>query len=667
MHPYSRYRTSAFIAVIMLLVAQPAFALKLALVFNDHMVLQRDHIVPVWGNAKPGSEVIVNLDAAKQTIRAGTDGYWRADFPARPASAKPIVIKITGDGETIIINDVLVGDVWFCSGQSNLGVTVSGASGATEELRKANHPNLRLLTFPSGASWVQGDRPSWWTKEQNYPKWNVCTPATAGAFTAVGYVFGTELLGKLNIPVGIINSAFGGAFIEPFIPREVIQQSGKFPKAQETLKRVEKITDEEMRTLEIQNQQWNDDRKLASQLTKGADAGWQRPGFDDSKWETMPMPGFWQETIKLMIDGSVWFRKTINLDAQQAESDRFSFGYLRMQAKVWVNGKEVSVAPGSAGLSSITYAVPPGILKTGANTIAFRIYSTYGVGGLKRINKEDFSLQQSNKPGKVLVDLAGHWRYQIEMGIPQAPMPLRRGRTDFTVPGVIWNAMIAPFTPFPVRGIIWYQGESNVSRADEYAELLPLLINTWRSEWKDSTLPFLIVQLPNYMPRVAEPGESDWAKLRAAQDRALALPQTAMAVTYDVGEESELHPRNKRTVGERLALLAENMVYELIKSEQARSPRAINARRRGNTVEIRFEPAVKLRTKDGKPPREIAIAGADGKFVWAKAKVKGNTLYISTGNVSDPKRIRHAWANNPDANLISHSGLPVAPFDIPVL
>jgi sialate O-acetylesterase len=641
-------------------------SLKPAAIFSDHMVLQRNRLIPVWGKATPGAAVQVDLDGAVQTVATGSDGAWRADFPPRTASTKPIWIQVSANGDTSTFRDVLVGDVWFCSGQSNLGVTVSGAKNAALELKNADHPNLRLYTIPTSASWNPGDTPSYRPKGSPDPVWNVCTPANAAVFAAVGYVFGSELLKKLDVPIGVINSAFGGAFIEPFIPREVIKKSGKFPKAQEIIKRTEAITDDEMRTLETQSIKWNDDRQQASVSVKSVQAGWQLPDFDDSKWATMPMPGFWQESAKLKIDGTVWFRRTLHLDASQAGADRFSFGYLRMAVRVWINGKEVSVAPETVGLSGISYAIPPGTLKAGDNTIAFRIYSMYGIGGLKKINKEDFSLQQVAHPRVVLTDLAGDWRYGIEAGIPQTAQPMRQGRTDYAVPGVIWNAMVLPVVPFPVRGIVWYQGESNVNRPDEYAELLPLLINTWRSEWKDPAMPFLIVQLPNYQPHLGEPAESNWARLRAAQDTTLRLPNTGMVVTYDVGDEKDLHPRNKRPVGERLALLAENMVYRTLKPAVARSPRAISAKYSGAWVEVHFDPGVTLKTKDGQPPREIAIAGADGKFVWAKAKIKGTVLLISTENSTTPKYIRYAWADNPDANLTSEAGLPVAPFGMTI-
>lgn len=665
MHRIHRY--SLLVGLIFLGFANTSSAFELAGVFSDHMVLQRNRTIPVWGKAQPGSVVIVNLDGSERRTSANSDGSWRVEFLARTASKDPIVLKASGDGQTVTISDILVGDIWFCSGQSNMGVSVSGAKNATEELKNANYPLLRLFNFPSGASWTPGDRPSWWMKDQTYPKWFVCSPATVGGFTAVGYVFGSGLLKKTDVPVGIINAAFGGALIEPFIPRDLIRNSGKFPVAQRYLQKADTITAEKMKVLEAANIKWNEDRKLALNSMKSIDEGWHRPNFNDTEWKTAAMPGFWQETVGLKADGVVWFRHTFNLDAQQSLSDRFSLGYVRIQVRTWINGVEVQTAPEAAGLSSIKYAIPAGVLKTGSNTIAIRIYNPYGPGGLKRINKNDFSLQQhSGKEDKLVLDLATNWRYKAEYSIPQEPMPLTQGRTHFTVPGVIYNAMIAPFTSFPVTGVVWYQGESNVSRADEYAELLPLLINTWRNEWKNPAMPFLIVQLPNYQPRVDHPTESDWAKLRAAQDKALSLPNTAVAVTYDAGEEAELHPRDKRTVAERLAFLAEEMVYHTRSRANAVSPRVSSATIKGKKIIINFDPVVKLKTADRKSPRGVAIAGADKKFRWAKASIKGKTLLIKDKEIAGITYIRYAWADNPDANLTSEAGLLVSPFEIKV-
>jgi sialate O-acetylesterase len=641
------------------------FALELSPVFSDHMVLQRDRPIPIWGKAMPASAITVILDGTTKKTVAGGNGEWRIDFPARTASALPIVIQVSGEQQVLTVSDVLTGDVWLCSGQSNLGVNVSGAKGAAAEIKNADYPQLRLYTIIPAACWLPGERPSW-TSTDEKPKWNVCTPQTAANFTAVGYVFGSELFKKTGVPVGVINAAFGGAPIEPFIPREIIKNSGRFPAAQELIKRMEKISDAAQEDLFMQAKKYYAVRKDALESNTSVVAGWQERNFDDTKWKLLAMPGYWQENAKLNIDGSVWFRKTIRLDAAQAQADRLALGYLRMNIRIWVNGKEILTAPEATGLSNPKYAIPPGTIAPGENTIAFRIYSMYGVGGVKKISPEDFSLLQSSKPANVLVDLSGNWKYEVEAGVKQERNPLQNGRTDLKVPGVVWNAMIAPLVPLPVRGVVWYQGESNVSQPEEYAELLPLMINTWRADWKDPHLAFLIVQLPNYAARLHDPSESTWARLRQAQDKALSLPNTAMAVTFDVGDEFDLHPRNKRPVGERLALLAEQMVYGLIKPEQALSPRVLSAVRSGNTVVIRFTPASALQTMDGQAPREIAVAGTDRKFVWAKAKIKGKTLVIYGDGISSTKYIRYAWANNPDINLVSKAGLLVAPFEIAV-
>jgi sialate O-acetylesterase len=641
------------------------FALELSPVFSDHMVLQRDRPIPIWGKAMPASAITVILDGTTKKTVAGGNGEWRIDFPARTASALPIVIQVSGEQQVLTVSDVLTGDVWLCSGQSNLGVNVSGAKGAAAEIKNADYPQLRLYTIIPAACWLPGERPSW-TSTDEKPKWNVCTPQTAANFTAVGYVFGSELFKKTGVPVGVINAAFGGAPIEPFIPREIIKNSGRFPAAQELIKRMEKISDAAQEDLFMQAKKYYAVRKDALESNTSVVAGWQERNFDDTKWKLLAMPGYWQENAKLNIDGSVWFGKTIRLDAAQAQADRLALGYLRMNIRIWVNGKEILTAPEATGLSNPKYAIPPGTIAPGENTIAFRIYSMYGVGGVKKISPEDFSLLQSSKPANVLVDLSGNWKYEVEAGVKQERNPLQNGRTDLKVPGVVWNAMIAPLVPLPVRGVVWYQGESNVSQPEEYAELLPLMINTWRADWKDPHLAFLIVQLPNYAARLHDPSESTWARLRQAQDKALSLPNTAMAVTFDVGDEFDLHPRNKRPVGERLALLAEQMVYGLIKPEQALSPRVLSAVRSGNTVVIRFTPASTLQTMDGQAPREIAVAGTDRKFVWAKAKIKGKTLVIYGDGISSTKYIRYAWANNPDINLVSKAGLLVAPFEIAV-
>ncbi len=591
--------------------------------FGDHMVLQRNVVLPIWGWAAPGEPVTVRL--AGKTQRAVTDptGVWRVSLPKLRAGG-PYTLTVKGHS-TVTCADVLIGEVWLCSGQSNMAVPLSYAATGEQAIRAAHCPSLRLFS-------------SWYASRQTAQvacggAWRVSTPESARGFSAVAYFFGRKLQHELGVPVGVIQAAVGATAIESWINRAGIAGDPELKGLGESA-----------------------DRETAKYPADVDDTGWQAPDLPDADWREMTQPQGWDAAKAGMVslDGVVWLRRAVTIPAGWAgKALTLRFGPIDDSDTTYFNGVPV----GGMDLNNPdvwktprAYAVPAGLVQAGTAEIAVRVSNQFGGGGILG-TPEQMTLAPTDAPGAA-ISLAGPWRYRSAASWPENACPTG-----------LYNGMIAPWTRCAIGGMVWYQGESNAGAAGLYRHLLPAMITGWRAAWGRGDLPFLIVQLPNYMAAQPEPGESSWAGLRDAQAfAATALPNVGLAVTLDLGDPGNIHPTRKQEVGDRLVLQALGIVYH--RTAAYAGPTFAGMAREGDqALRLTFTHTEGgLRTVNGGPVQGFAVAGADGKFVWATAVIAGNTLLVSSPAVAHPTAVRYAWADNPTVNLTNSTGLPAAPF-----
>jgi len=499
----ARFSGATLVGVWLLSLAGVAKAdVQVASLFTSHMVLQRNAKIPVWGTAQPGEKIVVAVGPRSARTTTDAHGNWRVKLGSL-AGPGPYTMTVSGKN-IVVMDDVLIGEVWVCSGQSNMQWALSNTNNKEQEIAESNYPAIRLFSVP--------------LKTAEHPQkavegsWKLCDPTTSAPFSAVAYFFGRELHKTLKVPVGLINTSWGGTQAEAWTPREAL------------------ATEVPLRSYMTQ---W--DNNMAQ-------------FFADEK----------------------------------AYPDKLA---------AWE--KEVQAAK-EAGLA---------------------------------------------EPAK-----------------PKAPANPWRNSS----PAALYNSMIAPLVPYAIKGVIWYQGESNAARANQYRTLFPTMIKSWRTNWKQGDFPFLYVQLANYMKREEQPAASTWAELREAQDQALKLKRTGVAVTIDIGLERDIHPRNKQDVGKRLALVA--LAKEYRQNIEYAGPTYKAMKIEGKTIRLKFSHAEGLKTTDNKPLLGFAIAGIDQKFVWAKARIEGDSVVVSSEKVLKPVAVRYAWANNPATNFYNAAGLPASPF-----
>ncbi|MDT7893779.1 MAG: hypothetical protein LASZOEIN_002094 [Candidatus Fervidibacter sp.] len=630
--------------------------LRLPSIFGDHMVLQCNMPVPVWGWAEPNEEVAVILKGKlHRSTKADANGRWMVKLPPQPAGGPHELIVRTRD-EVIRFNDVLFGEVWVCSGQSNMEWPVALAQNAQQEIATANFPQIRFFIVEKAiALEPQSDCKG---------RWVVCSPETVGGFSAVGYFFGREIHQRLKVPVGLIGTYWGGTPAESWTDLKALESDPDFkpildrlPRDPETLKRLQEKYEQAM-------EEWRQKAILKDPGNKGEAMGWASPEFDDSDWATMEVPRPWERiSPEMNIDGAVWFRKVVVLPDEWAGKDLLlSLGPIDDYDTTYFNGEKVG-ATGAETPNSWTvprqYRIPGRLVKAGANLIAVRVFDQWGDGGFSG-RPNQMRLELADGTGKPIL-LSGEWKFKVEFArhaskVPPQPQPPINSWT----PTTLFNAMVAPFVPYAIKGVIWYQGESNVGRAYQYRKLFPALINSWRRAW-GYEFPFLFVQLANFLERKPEPTESAWAELREAQLLTLkTVPKTGMAVAIDIGEANDIHPRNKQDVGKRLALAALAIAYgqKIVYS----GPIYRSMRIEGNKIRIFFDHVGSGLVAKGEKLTGFAIAGEDRKFVWANAKIEGNTVVVWSEQVPKPVAVRYGWADNPDCNLYNKEGLPASPF-----
>ncbi len=612
--------------------------LSLPRLFADGMMLQRDFPVHIWGKAAPGAAVSVSLDDAAYEATADVQGRWDLLLPALPAGG-PHSMSVRSGTQTIGIQDILAGDIWVASGQSNMEWPVENVINAEQEVASANDPMIRHFFVPH--SWAE-------TPEETLAggEWERADPAHVGSFTAIGYFFARTLRKEIGVPIGLIHTSWGGSRIEPWMSAEALglDSAGMDAIMEREREKSERII--EALTARVGPLPEKDPGLV------GGQAVWADPSLDEDGWDTVPVPSSWEQAGYAGMDGIGWYRTAFNLTAEEARQPvEVGLGAIDDSDISWVNGVEVGQTENQWNLNRV-YTVPASALREGRNVIAVRVEDTGGGGGIAGA-AEALYVQTAGRR----LSLAGPWRFRV------GEVTFNSSGEKNQVATLLFNKMIYPLLPFPIKGVIWYQGESNAGGDDAvaYRNQFATMIESWRNQWNVGAFPFLWVQLANYMQPQSEPSESDWAVLRESQTRALALPNTGQALAIDLGVAEDIHPRNKQDVGKRLAFAALHVAYG--KTLVYSGPVYDSHSAADGRVRLRFNHTGSgLVAKDG-PLKGFAVAGPDRKFQWANARIDGDEVVVWNDAVPYPVAVRYAWADNPDkANLYNAEGLPADPF-----
>jgi sialate O-acetylesterase len=671
---------TAFAAV---LIASGAFAeLKVDPVFSSNMVLQQQKPITFFGTADKGASVKVEFNG--KTVTAATDekGSWKAEFPAMDAGKRNYTVKISDGKKTIELKDILIGEVWFCSGQSNMALQIGkkfnrgrNARNCEVEVANAKYPEIRYA-FQSLVRSHQKERPASYS---NAKGWVKCDPKVAHYFSAVAYFFGRKLHQDLNVPIGLINASWGGTKIEPWIslngykkfgPQSDLELYEKFDLDEDGIKAYEKKEDERFIR---EMTEWHPLFEKAGAEAKEKAQGWFATDFDDSQWEKGEVKTTRQYLAR-------WYRGKFKLPANLKGKDlKLILRKVGEKADIYLNGKRLAGWEANASESDKKINInlkADQLNQDGDNVLAIRgeyfhghdsrnmmiSILSWGAGSLSS-GRTRFSLNRAK--WKMHDEFACAKKATEGKAVPRAitiPYNSQQFQTN------LYNGMVAAWTRLPVRGVIWYQGCSNAGQL-HYYPLHKTLIADWRAKWNDPEMPFLIVQLAGYEPHRAKTWQTSdptrpsiVAVTRDIQQQMLNIPNVGLACTIDIGEVDNIHPANKQDVGKRLALEAERIVYG--KNIVSRGPLFESAKPEGDSIRVFFKYADKgLKTSDGKAPGAFAVAGKNRKFVWADAKIDGNTVVVSSPKVKEPKYVRYAYAGyRGDCNLQNAEGLPAYPF-----
>ena len=629
---------------------------RLPALVGSHMVLQRNRPVPVWGWAAPGEAVVVRLNGHTYPATApDASGRWQATLPAMPAGG-PYTLLVQGTN-TLTLTDVLVGDVWLAAGQSNMQFKVRDRNpggyqpvrDADQEIAAANWPRLRLLTVAQTAAY----RPQ--AEVASYGGWQVCSPATVPDFSAVAYFFARDLLQRYQVPIGVVVSSWGGTPAEAWTSAEGLRSLPEFAAPVADLQRRPHPLADDERAYQTQQAQLLAHLRDYDQGYAPGQLPWSAAATDARAWPTMPVPGNWERLPALAsYDGPMWFRQDIDLPATlTGQPLTLNLGAIDDADSTWVDG--VLVGHGAGWDVPRHYAVPAALTQPGRHVLTVRVLDTGGNGGFNG-QPADFSLSGNG----AALPLAGTWQYQPGLTAAHQLLPPYPGGAQMA-PTTLFNGMVNPLVPLALKGVIWYQGETNVGRATQYRTLFAALIADWRQHW-GTELPFVFVQLAGWKAVQLQPGASALAELREAQAAALRLPRTGMATAIDVGDTADIHPHDKQTVGHRLALAARRVAYgetDLISS----GPTLAAHTATGSTVRLSFaHVGGGLVAQGGGPLRGFALAGADRQFHWATAKLAGNAVLLSCPQVPAPVAVRYDWASHSTGNLYNQEGLPAPPF-----
>jgi sialate O-acetylesterase len=658
-----RYLQLVLLALVISPLAIAQADVSLPAVFGSHMVLQRDLPVRVWGNADAGEKVTITFAGQTATATTDANGKWSIKLKAMPVNAKGQAMTIAGKN-TVTLDDILVGDVWVCSGQSNMEFSTSSAINAQKEIAAANFPMIRLLKVRKDTSPVP--------LEDCSATWATCSPETVGGFSAVGYFFGRDLQQLLNIPIGLVGTYWGGTPVETWTSQEALSKATKdFDASIAQMQTFMQDKSGAMADYEAKNKAYQASLQKVSDLQDDAKAAlaWADPTRDTTDWKPMQCPGKWEKNGYPNMDGILWYRKTIDVPANWAgkdlvlntgpidEVDQAFFNGVRFEGKGNIRTGDVSFWN-----QPRHYIVPGKLVKAGKNLIAIRVFDTAGDGGLWGGDVADMYATLASGRTDEYISLAGEWLTAAEHTVLSRPRsPFGAGK-----PGVLFNAMLNPIIGYGIKGAIWYQGEANASRAMQYRTLMPTMIKDWRDRWQQGDFTFLIVSLANYMARKDQPANSSWAELREAQLlTAINDPKTGISMTIDIGEAKDIHPKNKQEVGRRLALQAREIAYG--EKLTAQGPTFKSVKFDGSKAVLTFDSIGKGLVIKGDKLTGFEIVDASGQTVWADALIKGNTIIVSAPGITKPVAVRYGWADNPACNLYNKDGLPAVPFrtDVP--
>ena len=630
-----------------LLLAVPAASAQVRLprLVSNGMVLQREQPVRIWGWARPGEAVTVGFQGKSYRATTGSDGQWRVALPPLRAGG-PYEMTIDASNH-LVVKDILLGDVWLCSGQSNMELPMRRVRDKyPQEVATANNARIRQFDVPMRYDF-RGPK-----ADVTGGSWVAVTPETVLSFTAVGYFFAKEINAKYQVPVGLIKNAVGGSPAEAWLSADALKKFPKYEAQSAPYKDSALVASTKQREGAAVGA-WYQRLHQADQGEAPGQPKWSSPGYDASSWATLNVPGEWADQTPLgPVNGVLWFRKEVEVPASMAgQPGRLELGTLVDADSTYINGQLV----GTTG-----YRYPPrkydfaaGVLKPGKNVVTVRLISNGGPGGFTLDKKYEITA------GGHTLDLRGPWQYRLGAALPPTP-----GTTTFQYqPGGLYNGLVAPVLNYALKGVLWYQGESNVGHPADYYALTSSLVLDWRAHFQRPALPFLYVQLANINAAKKEPGESNQALVRDAQRRLLALPHTGMAVISDVGEWNDIHPLDKQTVGHRLALAAEKVAYGDTKVV-ASGPLYQTMKVADRQATLTFGGVGSgLVAQGGGPLLGFTVAGADRKFVPAQARIVGNKVVVSSAAVAAPVAVRYAWADNPaGANLYNKEGLPASTF-----
>jgi sialate O-acetylesterase len=606
-------------------------------IFGDNMVLQRGKLAALWGWSDPGDSVRVEIGTENATAIAGPNRRWQVKIRP-PAPGGPYTVKITGH-RSVGLHNVMVGDVWICGGQSNMGLPLRFTNNADQEIKTANYPEIRFFT-------VEG-RPAYHHVDVVEGSWRVVSPDSASSISAVGYYFARRLQQDLHVPIGLVVDALGGTPAESWASAATLRSLHDFDVPLAELDRLRSERGPEYGNYVMH---WYDRYDI------GQKNNWAAPEFDDSAWKQVPVPRGFAELGVPDTPAVVWFRKEITLPVPlPGGRATLHLGEIERMDTVYVNGK--SVGASSWVENPRVYPVDR-VLRAGRNIIAIRVLKTKPDGGFLS-KAEDLQLTLGDQ---TTIQLVGQWRAKLSVDArPPQVLPLAYENWP-VMPGVLYEGMLAPVAPLSISGAIWYQGEQNSSRGYQYRKILPAMISDWRSLFGQGDFPFYIVSLPTFTKRSLVPVEGDeWAETRESQAiTAATVTNTCLAVTIDTGDADNIHPKNKQPVGDRLARCAlanyygKNVVYS--------GPTLESVERLPGSIRIRFTHTDGGLVLKGDKLGEFSISGDDRKWVWADARIDGDSVVVSSPFVSHPTQVRYAWQSNPLATLFNGAGLPAAPF-----
>lgn len=641
---------AAFISVLALVTGTAAVAKpQLNEIFTDNAVMQRDRLIEIWGTASPLEKLTISIADQSVVTSVDAQGKWRVQLlPMKAGGPHQLTVK-NGLGEKQILNDVLIGDVFLCSGQSNMEMQVQASMNADGEIRRASSPDIRLYNVPRASA------PEPLARLGTAGSWKPATPENVGEFSAVCFYFARELQPHVGVPIGLINSAWGGSAIEAWLGADALAASDR---------------GDEIALLKTFKQ---DEKTAQIKFGKRWEAWWTRsfanagqPWLDKSKtgWEPVPTPmrdwKKWGNADLVQLNGMVWYRKSFTLTPAQAKQGALlHLGAIDEIDMTWING--VPLAQSFGWGANRDYSVPAGMLRAGRNEVVINIYSGWDAGGM--YGPAD-AIRLEMKDGSSLA-LGDGWSFQKTPkdaeAPPRAPWLAIGGITT------IGNAMIAPLAPYGLRGALWYQGESNAGNAKAYRPLLAALMGDWRTKFQNPEMPFMVVQLPNFGQPVTAPVNSDWSDFRETQRLAVLDDKAAgLAVTIDAGENDDIHPPNKQIVGQRLARLARRLVYQ--QDVTPNGPVPMRAVRTGRGIELTFGGIEgRLIARSGTSPIAFETCGVDQPSCrFADAVIESNIVVLRAPDPAAIMRVRYCWGDAPVCNLYDAAGSPAGPFEMAV-